>query len=34
MGGVLADQASSHGRPYSAVFTLPPLSTLYFKHEA
>jgi 1,4-alpha-glucan branching enzyme len=34
MGAVLAEQVSSHGRPFSASFTLPPLSTLYFQHES
>jgi 1,4-alpha-glucan branching enzyme len=33
LGAVRAEQAPSHGRPYSAGFTLPPLSTLYFTHE-
>jgi 1,4-alpha-glucan branching enzyme len=34
MGAVMAEQVSSHGRPFSASFTLPPLSTLYFEHES
>ena len=33
-GAVMAEQVSSHGQPHSASFTLPPLSTLYFKHAA
>ncbi|HEV8388926.1 MAG TPA: 1,4-alpha-glucan branching protein GlgB [Dongiaceae bacterium] len=32
LGAVMAEQVSSHGRPFSASFTLPPLSTLYFQH--
>lgn len=34
LGAVLAEQVSSHGQPHSARFTLPPLSTLYFRHAA
>ena len=34
LGAVTAEQVASHGKPYSASFTLPPLSTLYFKHNA
>jgi 1,4-alpha-glucan branching enzyme len=34
MGAVMAEQVASHGRPFSASFTLPPLSTLYFQHAA
>jgi len=30
LGAVHAEQIPSHGRPFSAKFTLPPLSTLYF----
>jgi 1,4-alpha-glucan branching enzyme len=33
LGAVIAEQVASHGKPYSASFTLPPLSTLYFKHN-
>jgi 1,4-alpha-glucan branching enzyme len=32
LGAVHAEQIPSHGRPFSAKFTLPPLSTLYFIH--
>jgi 1,4-alpha-glucan branching enzyme len=32
MGAVTVEQVSSHDRPFSAGFTLPPLSTLYFQH--
>jgi len=34
MGAVMAEHVSSHGRPFSASFTVPPLSTLYFQHAA
>jgi 1,4-alpha-glucan branching enzyme len=34
LGGVLADETKMHGQPFSAEFTLPPLSILAFKHEA
>ncbi|HVO01739.1 MAG TPA: 1,4-alpha-glucan branching protein GlgB [Candidatus Cybelea sp.] len=30
LGGVDAEAVPHHGRPFSASFTLPPLSTLYF----
>ncbi len=33
LGGVHAEEIASHGRPFSARFTIPPLSTLYFTHE-
>jgi 1,4-alpha-glucan branching enzyme len=33
MGGVLAEELSWMGRPFSAPVTLPPLSTLIFRHE-
>jgi 1,4-alpha-glucan branching enzyme len=33
LGGVEASPISSHGRPYSLNLTLPPLGTLFFKHE-
>jgi 1,4-alpha-glucan branching enzyme len=33
MGAVAAEPTPFHGRPYSANFTLPPLSTLYFINE-
>ena len=31
MGGVKAEEVSSHGRPFSLRVTLPPLSILFFK---
>jgi 1,4-alpha-glucan branching enzyme len=34
LGGVYAEETASHGRPFSARFTIPPLSTLYFTHES
>lgn len=33
LGGVDAQQAPSHGRPYSLRAALPPLSILLFKHQ-
>jgi 1,4-alpha-glucan branching enzyme len=33
LGGVEAAPVSAHGRPYSVTLTLPPLSTVVFKHE-
>jgi 1,4-alpha-glucan branching enzyme len=33
LGGVHAEERASHGRPFSARFTIPPLSTLYFSPE-
>ncbi len=33
LGGVTADPVSSHGLPASAILTLPPLATLYFRLE-
>lgn len=33
MGGVDADDVPWHGRPASARLVLPPLATLYFRHE-
>ena len=33
MGGVLATQHKCHGRPFSAEFTLPPLSIIAFRPE-
>ena len=33
MGGVMAKAEPSHGKPASAVVTLPPLATLYFVFE-
>jgi 1,4-alpha-glucan branching enzyme len=33
LGGVEAGEIASHGRPFSAQFTIPPLSTLYFTPE-
>jgi 1,4-alpha-glucan branching enzyme len=32
-GGVVAEATRSHGLPFSAVFTLPPLATLWLAHE-
>ena len=34
LGAVIAEPVASHGKSHSASFTLPPLSTLYFKHTA
>jgi 1,4-alpha-glucan branching enzyme len=34
LGGIYAEETASHGRPFSARFTIPPLSTLYFTPEA
>ncbi len=34
LGGVEAEGISSHGRPYSLVLTLPPLSVVFLKNEA
>jgi 1,4-alpha-glucan branching enzyme len=33
-GGVLAEASESHGLPFSASITLPPLATLWLVHEA
>ncbi len=33
-GGIVAEAAGSHGLPFSASITLPPLATLWFVHEA
>src|SRR5215469_11489816 len=33
MGGVIATQHKCHGKPYSAEFTLPPLSIVAFRPE-
>jgi len=33
LGGVTAEEKKCHGRPFSAVFTLPPLSIIAFKAE-
>ena len=33
MGGVMAKAEPSHGKPASALVTLPPLATLYFVFE-
>jgi 1,4-alpha-glucan branching enzyme len=33
MGGVIATQHKCHGKPYSAEFTLPPLSIIAFRPE-
>ncbi|HBA60174.1 MAG TPA: 1,4-alpha-glucan branching enzyme [Elusimicrobia bacterium] len=32
-GGVEAEEAAAHGRPYSLKITLPPLSALFFKAQ-
>ncbi|APW38158.1 1,4-alpha-glucan branching enzyme [Rhodoferax koreense] len=32
-GGVPAEANPAHGRPYSVSLSLPPLSTLFFRHE-
>ena len=34
LGGVMAQEIKSHGHPYSAEFTLPPLSIIAFKAGA
>ena len=34
LGGIIAEERASHGRRYSAGFTIPPLATLYFTPEA
>jgi 1,4-alpha-glucan branching enzyme len=34
MGAVMAEHTPSHGNAFSASFTLPALSTLYFQHAA
>ena len=34
MGGLMAENAPSHGHPCSLTLTLPPLGTLIFEHEA
>ena len=31
LGAVVAEAVPWHGRPYSAVMTLPPLATLMFR---
>jgi 1,4-alpha-glucan branching enzyme len=33
MGGLRAEDAPAHGRPWSLALTLPPLSAVFFKHE-
>jgi 1,4-alpha-glucan branching enzyme len=33
MGGVKAEKKPEHGRPYSLMLTLPPLSVLFLKAE-
>jgi 1,4-alpha-glucan branching enzyme len=33
-GGVDAEEVSWHGRPYSAVVSLPPIGTVWFRHQA
>jgi 1,4-alpha-glucan branching enzyme len=34
MGGVRAEEAESHGQPYSVTLTVPPLATLYLVRSA
>ncbi len=34
LGGVEATDTEWHGRPFSASVSLPPISTLWFRHEA
>ena len=34
LGGVTADEYKVHGQPFSAEFTLPPLSVMAFKSDA
>ena len=34
LGGIEACDTPAHGLPCSAVLTVPPLATLYFRHEA
>ena len=33
LGGVMAEEHSVHGRPYSIALTLPPLGTIVMVHE-
>jgi 1,4-alpha-glucan branching enzyme len=33
LGGVIAKEQTCHGQPYSAEFTLPPLSIIALKPE-
>lgn len=33
LGGVTAEELPSHGQPFSALFTLPPLAAVVFQHE-
>lgn len=33
LGGVTAEPLKKHGQPFSAAFTLPPLSVIVFRHE-
>ena len=33
-GGIVAEAASSHGRPYSLRLTLPPLATVVLEHQS
>ena len=32
-GGIMAEDAPSHGRPYSLSLTLPPLGTVILEHQ-
>jgi 1,4-alpha-glucan branching enzyme len=32
-GKIVGDQGSSHGKPASALITVPPLATVYFCSE-
>jgi 1,4-alpha-glucan branching enzyme len=34
MGAVTAEESAWHGQPASAVVTLPPLATLWLRHDA
>ena len=34
LGGLAAEPQKQHGQPFSAPFTLPPLSVIVFRHEA
>ncbi len=34
LGGVVAEANPSHGQPASALIFVPPLATLYFRHQA
>ena len=34
LGGVHAEEHRTHGRAFSALLTLPPMSAVVFKHES